>query len=374
MDCLPDGFNVHQRAMLGGREGFALEVHDLAGGPTVSTGEFAPWALFILCGLLLLSWPSGAANAFPAVVTESNLRSVILGQATSFSNTELTAMDINQDALVDVADLIKYVATLGPRPQGVYFEISETTVTEGGTATLHVGNTVGFSGTAYYVLEGTAVCGTDYLAPPGGCSTAPRALTLSGSGADLQIQTVDNLQVSPTRTLIVTLLPDANYALGSAQQQSVYIGENDLVWQASISVDGLVYGFPVEISQNGSTYGVVIRSDGSMGLPVGNLPIANPIASPTTFSITTGLIPVAYDATLLNVPLYRRISLNATAVDFNGTISGTMSESIIGTGAATQFTQDGGSSITGTFVMQKPPSVLPVLNAPLAPCTAPGCT
>ncbi len=330
-------------------------------------------ARFALITSAILGFATALATTFPAVVTEQNLRAVIMGVGSGLSSSDLSSMDLNNDNVVDVADLVIYVRAQGARPNGVNFTQSQTTVTEGDTARLLITIAPGYTGNVSYLLQGTAVCGTDYDPPSGSCGSAPQPLAVSGVSAELAIHALDDLLAANTRTVQVTLLTDAGYSLGYAQQHAVYINDNDAVWQASISVDGLIFGFPLEIGQNGTQSRVVIKSDGSMGLPPGDIAMASSVVTPSSFSATTTLIPVASTATLLKVPLYRRITLAATSVDLASKISGNMSESIFGTGEAVQFTQTGSANVTGTFVLVKPPASIPFNNTTLAPCTAPGC-
>jgi murein DD-endopeptidase MepM/ murein hydrolase activator NlpD len=76
--------------------------------------------------------------------------------------------------------------------------------------------------TVYYQRSGTASSGADYLGLPGSVTIAA-----GSSSATLPVTPVDDLQPEVTETLILTLRPTPNYAVGTPSSAAVNILDND---------------------------------------------------------------------------------------------------------------------------------------------------
>jgi hypothetical protein len=108
-----------------------------------------PLKIFTLSLLCLL-----ISSSVHAEVTESNLRSAILGRI-SFSEAELTEMDINADGKVDVADLVAFITADGT--PAVWFASEEYTVSEiQGSLDIPIILSKSFDGNIVIQLSGTA--------------------------------------------------------------------------------------------------------------------------------------------------------------------------------------------------------------------------
>jgi hypothetical protein len=171
-------------------------------------------------------WAADAVSEeYPAVATESNLRAVILGEGKGFSKADLRDMDLNQDGVVDVADLIVYLRSLPPRPNGVNFEVTQSVVKEGdGVVSLTITVSPAYQGDISYVVKGTATAGADY-------SVLGGTIAVHGHTAVLDITLVDDLILEEVDSLTVTLIPKAGYQIGFAQQHTMFIVDNDAVWE-----------------------------------------------------------------------------------------------------------------------------------------------
>jgi hypothetical protein len=298
------------------------------------------------------------------VVTESNLRAVILGEGKGFSKTDLRAMDLNQDGVVDVADLIFYVRSLPPRPNGVNFEATTRVVKEGdGAVSLTVTVSPTYRGAISYVVEGTATSGVDYAVLSG-------SIAVNGGTAALDITLVDDLVLEEVESLTITLIPDVGYRIGFAQQHTMFIVDNDAIWEGSLGVDGLNIGFTMELKRSGANYQAWIHSDGSTGLPTGTWPVTLN-ATETSFRAVLGPFPVQPEDTLLRASLERRIVLTARQsneahlIDYDKAINGDMTETFTAPGGAVQFERLKGRAIQGVFLLLKEIAVVPVADSGL---------
>lgn len=322
-----------------------------------------------MLGALSLVCLAGVSRAdLPAVVTESNLRMVILGQTHSFTSAEIESMDLNKDGKVDVADLVAYVTTLGARPDGASFETSESTVDEGGTVRLFMTLAAGYTGSVYYTITGEAGCGSDYDAPAGSsCPVTSGVVPFNGTDAQVVIDIGNDLAVENVERLVVTLIPAAGYALGPRQQHTVFIIDDDEVWHAAINVDGLKYTLPIEIARSDSGVQVVLRSDGTMGLPVGDFASSiNPIVTDSSFYAKFGPFQMAAGDTLVGVSLERELEFTSQSVQPGVRIQGQYHESFSGTGNAVQFTQVGSEAVRGSFDMGRGVPQVPVVSVELS--------
>lgn len=78
----------------------------------------------VLFGLHLLGcFPTSLSGAVPAVATEENLRAAILLRQT-YPVTDLTAMDLNQDSQLDVADLLRLGRSYTTILEGFHWVVS----------------------------------------------------------------------------------------------------------------------------------------------------------------------------------------------------------------------------------------------------------
>jgi hypothetical protein len=215
-----------------------------------------------------------------------------------------------------------------------------------------------YQGSISYVVTGTATSRADYVALGG-------KIAVTDSTAALNITLVDDLILEDVDSLTVTLLPDVGYRIGSAQQHTLFIVDNDAMWEGNLVVDGLSMGFTLELARRGTTYQAKLHSDGSTGLPPGTWPVTLN-ATATSFQAVLGPFPVRREDTLLKATLERRIVLTAQrsdpeqVIDYDKAISGSMTETFTATGGAVQFERLQGRAIHGTFLLLKETAIVPV--------------
>jgi hypothetical protein len=305
---------------------------------------------------------AGAHAAYPAVVTEGNLRQAILQEGGSFTSDELQSMDLNEDGHLDVADLIVYVKD-NNLPRAVAFTSAHSTVNEGdNTLTVEVEYTKDYTGTLRYVVSGNATSGADFTPLSG-------TLPVDNRLEQITIQLTDDFNVEDGEAILLTLIPDAGYELGASQQHLVHIEDNDGTWRGNLQVHNMMLGFNVTLAKSGSTYQAAVQSDGSNGLPAGTWPATATVGA-NSFFMVIGPITQAADDTLLATALTRTITLTAQTlntshiVDMDGLIQGAMTEEIVAD-QQEQFTQRGSKAITGSFTLVKDACLVSVIPATL---------
>ncbi len=310
-----------------------------------------------------------AAGDFPAVVTEGNLRTVILEQGGSFSDAERGAMDINGDDRVDVADLVLYVSTLAARPSGVNLSCAVSTVVEGGgDVTIDIILPVDYQGSIYLAASGTTDS-SDFTMTPSG------AVSMDGSSGQLTLTFPDDRILEGTEVLTITLLADPGYQIGTGQQHTIYIRDNDSSWEGLLETAlAPSRTFTLELIRDGKIMQATWISDGSQTIPEGRYeyPVGDSApfirADGNGFELQTGPFP-AYESPL-GGQLQRKITLSVNPenpehiLEYDSRIQGMLTETITIPGAE-QFNRD----IEGTFILLKridplnvPQSVL--INSP----------
>ncbi|MCI5196561.1 MAG: hypothetical protein D3919_10075 [Candidatus Electrothrix sp. AW5] len=289
------------------------------------------------------------------------MRTAILENGGAFSNEELHAMDINNDGSLDTADLIIYVRQ-NNSDAAVSFLVSESIVNEGeDSLSLAVEYTEDYSGSLRYIVEGTAVSGQDF-------QTLSGSLPVSSRLEHITLNFIDDLEAEDVESIRITLLPDIDYHIGAAQQHTVYLYDNDAVWQGNLHIDGMLTGFELLLAQSGSDYTASVSSDGSDGLPAGTWPTSLSV-SQDSFSLMLGPVTLEPEDTLLTAQFDRTILLTAQSdnamhtFDLNALIQGDMIEEIDASKA--QFSRLGNRAVTGSFTLVKNPSFVPAAESSL---------
>ena len=322
---------------------------------------FLPKMLSITCvGILFaanLSFPNRVLSQdYPPIVTEINMRKAILEQGGTFSDQELEDMDLNNDNVLNVADLVMYV-NQNTLPLAVSFIKTQSNTNEkNNSLEIGVEYTKEYSGNMHYIVEGTAVSGEDFTPLSGSLSVDNRLEFIN-------LHFIDDLDIEDVETIIITLIPDAGYQIGVSQQHVIYLYDNDATWRGNLQADNMLTGFNVALAQTGSNYEATVNSDGSNGFPVGTWSaIAN--ITENDFSLTIGPINITPEKTLLAADFSRTILLTAQTadsnhiMDLNGLIHGDMVEEI--TASKPQFSRLGSNAITGSFTLVKEPDFVPV--------------
>ena len=304
-------------------------------------------------GAVIVAVSAASGQAF--TVTEQNIRSAILNPS-QFTQDQINQMDLNGDNRIDVADLVKLLKTTTPVTD---FAIEASTVTEGdGTISVRVVFSTSFSGTLRYTVGGTAVPGTDYQVLSG-------TITADGLYVDIPVTLLDdNLISEAAKTIVLDLYYDAEggfgYVPGSSTEHTVYVLDNDAVWDGMIDNNGASLQFQMQIIQTptgatatmlGDGYGIIPSpAKAAEGWPATGVTLTN-----SAFAAVVGPIPISKDSTLTNVDLQRHYQFNADAsmtgqtVDAGSQITGTLTETVISV-VSPQFNRE---FQNGTFTLLK---------------------
>jgi hypothetical protein len=226
---------------------------------------------------LLLSLTIGLAGQ----VTERRLRDAIL------EGEGYTAeLDINSDGKLDVADL---VAFLSQESAQVSFESSFSEATEDAgvfTVTVLV-TSKGYAGPVDYTIEGTATNEVDFNGLTG-------TINVKGSASQIPFAIADDLEVEDVETITLTLQSGSGYNLGARPVHTVYVGDNDAVWEGGLSIDDLYLGFELSLARDSSSYQAAFSSDGYGFFPKSNVAVAEGDLTVTGDLFTATIGPIQH--------------------------------------------------------------------------------
>lgn len=220
-----------------------------------------------------------------------------------------------------------------------------------------------FVGTLPYATTGTAVLDADY-------SPATNNVMVDGTTATIPLLIRnEDFVLQEDRTIVLSLLPSAAgtpaFVLGGPRIHTVYLQDNDALWQGTLDIEGLKISFAMSLGQNGSTFQGTVNSDGSGSLPKGQWPVAVQ-ATANQFNAAIGPILMPASSSLLGSEFARWIYLDAVPatnathrVDLNLSIAGSVREEDVFSDVARQhLNRTGASAPSGTFVLQRASSNL----------------
>jgi hypothetical protein len=308
--------------------------------------------------LLLITLCLFECKVVIAQVTELDLRDSILGKKV-FTVQELTNQDLNSDGQVDVTDLIYYLGDQNLLLEGVNFKVSESLVNEGdGALNLEVSISPDYQGTINYIISGQATSGEDY-------SVGSGSIEANGGVATISIPILEDLLLEDVESIIVTLLPQIGYKIGSSQQHISYIIDNDSNWFGAINIDGLVLRFDMTIATDGVITQSSIKSTEGYAIPAGDWPVSLQMTS-SKFYAEIGPIDIAPEDTLLSASFKRTLKLEADilidghAIEYDNQIRGKMTEELSFVSQA-YLDRSGTNEVQGVFSLIKQ-----IPNIPLA--------
>lgn len=254
--------------------------------------------IFLVISLLLFMIPD-ITMAWPSIATEENLKDAILEKDLArFSSMDLELMDLNNDGILDVADLIYYLKTEEIEVPIITFDMRQTETYEGaGDAQVQLTFSMPYDGQIKYRENGVE-----------------KTMAVSGLQGVLIVDNPDDV-VRSTRARMVELeiLYDADmaYVPGIESLHSVVIHENDSLWNGTIHNDvyanvgddlmdtSLNIHFQLEIIQSGGVVNASVFTDGNGIIPKnGSLetwPMGNVTFSPSGFTADVLNIPSAND-------------------------------------------------------------------------------
>ncbi len=272
--------------------------------------------------------------------TEVDIRDAITGREI-FSEGETAALDLNADGMVNVADSVFLLRTQPQSTPVVSFETSTSQVSEGGgTASVSLTVSTFYQGSVQYGLSGTATDSTDFTAPSG-------TVQVDGIGADLLIPILDDELLdeydeteSAVETIVLTLFYEEgaglDYVPGKYIEHTVFVTDNDAIWNGSIDMEGTSVHFSMVIVQGASSLSASLIGDGYGIIPANppdnTWPCTAVSLNDTQFTASAGPMAIAPALTLTAAELGRSFGFAADEavegdmVDGDSLIRGAVSE------------------------------------------------
>ena len=249
-----------------------------------------------------------------------------------------------------------------PLPVAEFAELTTTATERDGKIALKVEFSHAFSGRLAYSVDGTAEPGTDFdYAEAGIDAEDPVRET------EIVIGLRDDALVEDMETIRVTLQSGDGFLLGSRQQHTVNIRDNDANWRVVHDVDGMRFDYRMQIVDSGGNTAATVTSDGGNGLPAGTYPVKL-TAEDDRFEATIGPITVAADQTLLGADIARTFTLLADpssvrghSIDYERLLIGSAVEAWTAAESASHLTRR--KPILGTFLMSRTTAAVPFENA-----------
>jgi hypothetical protein len=199
------------------------------------------------------------------------------------------------------------IVGLGGVPGEILINFASTAfqVSEGDMVSPTIAFSAPFTGIIRYTISGTATSG-DY-APLSGEVQVVNAMT-----ATIPIALTDDDTIGELRNLILTLEAGSGAQLGAATRVTITIDENDARWAGSFIDGTATLPFHLELTRTGGTTQGTLAGDGWSFFP--SEPVsAVVVQGATSFSAFVTGIPMAAEATLLNLPAVLELELNAVA-------------------------------------------------------------
>lgn len=295
-------------------------------------------------------------------VRHSCLRRIDRLGRVELTEAERASLDLNDDGLLDVADLVFFLKDIGSPTPIASFENMSTVALEGVRAvSVSVAFTNTFHGTLRYTVSGgTATAGADYAASTG-------TLDVAGAAVEIPITLLDDTEVEETETLTVRLELGDGYAIQEPVEHTIFINDNDGVWTGTYDLAGTRMSFELTLIRSGDiSSGNLVWGESSF-LPEGEW-AAEVTIEPNSFRAEIHGIPVPAEATALAVPLTRSFVLEATAgaanviLDWDSVLVGVVTENIAPDDPGMQYMD---RSTQGVFVLTRPGGTLSVPEPPL---------
>ncbi len=305
------------------------------------------WALRVGVAVLLLSLTMALAGQ----VTERRLRDAIL------EGEGYTAeLDVNNDGQLDVADL---VAFLSQEAADVSFESSFSEATEDArvfTVTLLV-TSKGYAGPVDYTIEGTATNQVDFSGLTG-------TINVKGTASQMPIAIADDLEVEDVETITLTLQSGSGYNLGARPSHTVYVGDNDAVWEGGLTVDNLYVNFELSLARDSSSYQATFSSDGYGFFPQSSIELGEADLTVTEDAFTATIHPIQHpENALLGTAFESTIFMSAEpnareghVLDWDSAIVGEMTLNMTATAADRDHLsrdENHNNALQGTFTLMR---------------------
>jgi len=136
------------------------------------------------------------------------------------SLTQLEALDLNKDQLVNVADVIYAEKQSPPK---VSFTLSTLGISEAaGVLNLAIATDSDFKGAVNIAFSGTAVNGTDYTT-----GTLSSPVRISGPLAQVPLTILNDTQAEPVKMIVARIKSGEGYTVGDTAVCTIYLMDDD---------------------------------------------------------------------------------------------------------------------------------------------------
>ncbi len=304
--------------------------------------------------VVLLALCCGAITE-SAAITEEQIRDAVLGK----TPVDLGTMDLNKDGKVDVADVVVI-----HRGSGM-IETPISNMTEGiGSVIVRVNFTFPISGTLSFNVSGTATEGVDYQLPN-------KSVTVNGSSVDIPLTIIDDAIVEEkVETIVFSFYGDAlGYIPAGYIDRTIYIYDNDSVWDGTIEIGVTALHFQMKIIQSATGTAASLMTDGNGIIPMNGTsnewPATGVSLSGTSFGATVASISIPSSLTNTGVTMERKFVFQADTqqaghvVEPESEIRGVVTEYL--TSSATYLNRQ----TVGTFVLLRQVPEIETVNPPL---------
>lgn len=315
----------------------------------------------LLAGVFLIIATS-FVRAQTAVVTEQNLREAILKNGGNFSEEQLKEMDINNDGKLDVSDIVNLTPSLSA-PVSNFNSFTSVAEEGKGVANVKVNFSTAFSGTLNFTIAGTAVNGSDYEILSGSVPVSDAYVNIPVNITD------DNALEETAETIVLTLSEGSGYVPGASTTHTIYVYDNDAVWNGTIETNGTALHFQMKIIQSPAKTAGALFTDGYGIIPLNGTNYewtADSVSlTSTLFSAEVNEIVISKSRILANVDMKRKYVFQADSekgdiVRPDAEITGKVEE-FVTCSSAKQFEYRS----AGTFTLLKPVPNIAMLAVPL---------
>ncbi|MCP4105251.1 MAG: hypothetical protein GY749_06905 [Desulfobacteraceae bacterium] len=299
-----------------------------------------------------------------AQTSEQNLREAILKNGGNFTEEQLEEMDQNNDGKLDVSDIVNLLKSTSASTPVSNFDSFTSVIEEGNsTANIKVNFSTAFSGALEFTITGTATNGNDY-------EVLNSSIPVDGAYVNIPVAVTDDDTLEETaETIVLTLNEGSGYVPGASTTHTIYIYDNDAVWNGTIETNGTALHFQMKIIQTPTKTTGALFTDGYGIIPLNGTNeewAADYISlSPTLFSAIVDRIDIPKSHILANVDLERKFVFQANSqqgdiVEPDSEIIGKVDE-FVTCSSAKQFEYHS----AGTFILLKPIPNVAIQSLPL---------
>ncbi len=239
---------------------------------------------------------------------------------------------LNDSSLIPVASFEKFVSNME----------------EGSASTVKVNFSTAFNGTFKYNISGTATTGNDYELLGG-------SIQANGEYVDIPIVTADDSELEKSETIVLSIYykdgESPGYIPGASTDHTVYVSDNDAIWNGTIEINDASLHFQMKIIQEPSGAKGALISDGYGIIPLnsenekGEWPAETISLSKTSFDAVIDHINIPENLTRANTDLRRKFMFQSNNVKPNE-IRGTLTEYLTSS-SEKQLNRE----MTGTFIL-----------------------